>query len=109
MSNAGAMIMTTAKNRDDAAALAQVLIESRAAACVQELEIRSHYRWDGKTNCDPEVLLLVKTAGDRVDFAIETIKANHNYEVPEIVVLPFAGGLEAYFQWMRDETRSKVT
>ena len=105
MNACGAMIMTTVSSRDDAAKLANALIEARAAACVQEVGIHSHYRWEGKTNSDPEILLLVKTAEDRVDFAVETIKANHSYKVPEILVLSIASGLEAYVQWMKDETR----
>lgn len=109
MSSAGAMVMTTVKDRNDAKALASILIETRAAACVQELAIHSHYRWDGKTNSEPEVLLLVKTASDRVDFAIDTIKANHGYDLPEIVVVPFVGGLEGYLVWMRDETRVETS
>jgi periplasmic divalent cation tolerance protein len=99
------MIMTTVSNRDDAAKLANALIEARAAACVQEVGIHSHYRWEGKTNSDPEILLLVKTAEDRIDFAVETIKSNHSYKVPEILVVSIASGLEAYVQWMKDETR----
>jgi periplasmic divalent cation tolerance protein len=106
MTNAAAMIMTTVGNREDADKLAGALISTRAAACVQELSIHSHYRWEGKVNSDPEILLLVKTAHDRVDFAIETIKANHSYTVPEILVVPVARGLDAYLQWVNDETRT---
>lgn len=106
MTSLAAMIMTTVSTRDDAKKLAGALISARAAACVQELAIHSHYRWEGKTNSDPEILLLIKTATDRVDFAIETIKANHTYKVPEILVVPVAQGLDAYLQWVRDETRS---
>jgi periplasmic divalent cation tolerance protein len=102
-----AMIMTTVKDRDEARSLAGILIETRAAACVQEIAIHSHYRWEGKTESAPEILLLVKTAHDRVDFAIETIKSNHAYQVPEILVVPIAGGLASYLQWVKDETHLK--
>lgn len=106
MGSAAMIVMTTVATREDAGKLAAALIEARAAACVQELNIHSHYRWEGKTNSDPEILLLVKTPPDRVDFAIETIKANHSYKVPEILTVPVEKGLEAYLQWMRDETRA---
>ncbi len=108
MTDAVAMIMTTVKDRDEAKAMAEVLIGTRAAACVQEVAIHSHYRWKGKTNSDPEILLLVKTAQDRVQVAIETIKSYHAYQVPEILVVPIGGGLAAYLQWVTDETRSEA-
>jgi periplasmic divalent cation tolerance protein len=105
MTDTIATIMTTVKDHDEAKALAEILIQTRAAACVQEVAIHSHYRWEGKTNSEPEILLLVKTAHDRIDFAIATIKANHAYQVPELVVLPITGGLETYLHWVEAETR----
>lgn len=101
------MIMTTVKDRTDAAELAGHLISSKLAACVQELSIHSHYHWEGKTNSDPEILLLVKTANDRVDAAVAEIKSKHKYKVPEILVSPLTGGLDAYLQWVHEETRPR--
>lgn len=108
MATEAAMIMTTVKDRDDAKAMATHLIAGRYAACVQELAINSHFNWDGKTNEEPEVLLLIKTAGDRVDAAIAAIKAKHSYDIPEILVSPIVGGLGAYLQWVKDETREEA-
>jgi periplasmic divalent cation tolerance protein len=105
MSSKAAILMTTVSNKDHASALAKILISSKAAACIQEIAINSHFNWDGKTNSEQEVLLLIKTAGDRIDFAIETIKSNHSYEVPEILVLPVSDGLPAYLAWVHAETR----
>lgn len=101
------MIMTTVKDRTDAAELAGHLISSKLAACVQELSIHSHFFWEGKTNSDPEILLLVKTASDRVDEAVAEIKKKHKYKVPEILVAPLTGGLGDYLQWVHDETRPR--
>lgn len=108
MENEAVMIMTTVKDRDDAQDMATHLIQGKLAACVQELSIHSHYNWNGKTNSDPEVLLLIKTAGDRRDAAIEAIKAKHSYDLPEILVVPVVGGLGAYLNWVKDETREAV-
>jgi periplasmic divalent cation tolerance protein len=100
-----AMIMTTVKDKNDAAEMASFLIQEKVAACVQEIAIHSHYNWEGKTNSDPEVLLLIKTAQDRVDDAIAAIRKKHSYQVPEILVAPIARGLDSYLQWVKDETR----
>lgn len=108
MTTEAVMIMTTVKDKNDAKAMATHLIEGRFAACVQELAINSHFNWDGKTNDEPEVLLLVKTAADRADAAIEAIKAKHAYDIPEILVSPILGGLGAYLRWVKDETREEA-
>ena len=105
MPNDAAMIMTTVKDKNEAAEMAAFLIQLRVAACVQEIAINSHYNWEGRTNNDPEVLLLVKTAQDRVDDAIAAIKLKHTYQVPEILGAPIIQGLGAYLEWVRAETR----
>jgi periplasmic divalent cation tolerance protein len=103
------MIMTTVKDKNDAKAMASLLINGRFAACVQELAVNSHFSWDGKINEEPEILLLVKTAADRAQSTIEAIKGAHSYDIPEILVSPIIGGLDAYLQWVEDETREAST
>lgn len=108
MATDAVMIMTTVKDREHAKAMATHLIGGRFAACVQELAINSHFNWDGKTNDEPEVLLLIKTAADRVEAAVNAIKTKHSYEIPEILVSPIIGGLGSYLQWVKDETREEA-
>lgn len=84
--------------------LATRLLESRLAACVQQIGIASRYRWDGEVKCDEEILLLVKTSVEAAGAAMRAIEENHSYEVPEIVALPIADGLPAYLEWVTRET-----
>jgi periplasmic divalent cation tolerance protein len=107
MATEAVMIMTTVKDRGDATAMATHLIEGRLAACVQELAINSHFNWEGKINNEPEVLLLVKTAADRAEAAVKAIREKHSYDIPEVLVSPIIGGLGAYLQWVKDETREQ--
>jgi periplasmic divalent cation tolerance protein len=105
METGAAMIMTTVKDRKDAADMAEFLLGARLAACVQEIDIRSRYVWKGETHSDPEILLLIKTAEDRVDAAMAAIRERHAYDLPEILVTPVTGGLGAYLDWVRTQTR----
>jgi periplasmic divalent cation tolerance protein len=98
------VIMTTVDSEEAAARLATVLIERREAACVQQIEIRSRYRWEGAVKCDPEILLLVKTSVPASEAAMNTIRETHSYAVPEIVAVPVSGGLPAYLDWLAAET-----
>jgi periplasmic divalent cation tolerance protein len=76
-------IITTVALGEDAARIAEMLVRDRLAACVQEITIQSRYRWKDEIRCEPEVLLLVKTARDRAEAAVTAIRKIHPYELPE--------------------------
>ena len=94
------MVLTTAPLRDEAAKIANLLIDEKLAACAQLLPVESFYVWEGKTQNEAEVLLLAKTRTALFEPAIARIKAVHSYSVPEIVALPFSAGFAAYFGWI---------
>jgi periplasmic divalent cation tolerance protein len=98
------VILATAPTRDEAAKIARLLIDEKLAACVQLAPIESFYVWDGKTQNEAEVLLLVKTRKSLFEDAIARIKTVHSYSVPEIVAMPFTAGFGGYFQWIEDVT-----
>jgi periplasmic divalent cation tolerance protein len=98
------MMLTTAPTREEAARIAKLLIEERLAACVQLLPIESFYVWQGKTQNEPETLLLIKTRTALFDAAIARIKSVHSYSVPEIVALPFSAGFAGYLGWIAEVT-----
>ena len=102
-----AILVTCAcPDRDIADRLARELVEARLAACVQVLPgVTSTYRWQGAIERADEALLLAKTWDDRLDALVATLRARHPYEVPEIMAVPAAGGLAAYLDWVREQTR----
>lgn len=99
------IVITTVRNREDAENIARALLERRLAACIQVTQIQSYYTWKEIVNVDDEQLLLIKCK--QADFADiqQCIKANHSYEVPEIIQLPIAAGLPDYLQWISEVTR----
>lgn len=99
--------LTTLPSRDAATALARHLVDARLAACVNILPAcHSIYRWQGKVEAADEVLLIIKTSKTR-QLALEQLICNmHPYELPELLYVPIAGGLNAYIQWMQQETLS---
>jgi periplasmic divalent cation tolerance protein len=94
------VLLTTTPSREEAVKIAKLLIDEKLAACVQLLPIESFYVWQGKTQNEAEVLLLVKTRAGLFEKAIARIKAIHSYSVPQIVALPFTAGFGGYFQWI---------
>jgi len=98
------VLLTTTSSREEARKIARLLIDEKLAACVQLLPIESFYVWDGKTQNEAEVLLLVKTRTALFETAIARIKAVHSYTVPEIVATTFTAGFAGYFGWIDDVT-----
>lgn len=99
------MLLTTVPSRDDAAKIANLLLDEKLAACVQILPIESFYVWDGKTQNEAELLVLIKTRTTLFEDAIARIKAVHPYSVPQIVGTPFTAGFKDYLGWIDDVTR----
>ena len=98
------VLLTTTPAREEAARIANLLIDEKLAACVQLMPIESFYVWQGKTQNEAEFLLLVKTRASLFDRAIARIKQVHSYTVPEIVALPFAAGFAGYLNWIDEVT-----
>jgi periplasmic divalent cation tolerance protein len=93
-------MLTTTPTREEAKEIARLLIDEKLAACVQLLPIESFYVWQGETQNEAEVLLLIKTRSALFEKTTARIKAVHSYTVPEIVGLPFTAGFSGYFDWI---------
>jgi periplasmic divalent cation tolerance protein len=94
------VVLTTCASGQDARALALALLDQHLAACVQVLDIRSYYTWQGAAADEPEKLLLIKTRTalyEQVEAALQTI---HPYDTPEIVCLPLIAGAASYLGWI---------
>jgi periplasmic divalent cation tolerance protein len=100
-------VLATAPDEAVAVALARALVEERLAACVNLIpRARSIYRWEGEIRDDSEVVLLIKSQRKRAEALAARIKALHPYELPEVLVLPVAGGSARYLEWIETETRA---
>jgi periplasmic divalent cation tolerance protein len=99
-----ALVLTTCGDAENAQLIARDLVEKRLAACVQIFPIESVFRWDGKIQNEPELILLCKIR--RADYAdVEAaIRATHPYDVPEIIALPIETGAASYLAWVTAET-----
>ena len=98
------VMLTTTPSREEAQNIARLLIAEKLAACVQLMPIESFYAWQGKTQNEAEVLLLIKTRTALFEPATARIKELHSYSVPEIVAMPFVAGFHRYFDWIGEVT-----
>ena len=96
------LVLTTTSGRDEADRLAHAIVDERLAACVQILpKMTSVYIWEGKVQTEAEHLLLIKTLEEKFDALSEFIRANHSYDVPEVVAINAERVSDDYLKWVR--------
>ncbi len=99
------LVITTLPDEASARNLAQTLVETRLAACVNVLgACRSVYRWRGTVAEADEIPLLIKTRSERYAELEALLCSRHPYAVPEIIALPIERGLPAYLAWLDEST-----
>ena len=99
--SAAVVVLLTAGSPEEASRLAEMLVGSHLAACVQIMpQMESVYRWQGRVQREPEVLLLAKTTAACFDELEREVRALHTYDVPEIVALPISHVSAPYLEWL---------
>ena len=99
-------VLTTVPSREAAQMIADTLLHGRLAACVQIVgPIESRYWWQGKIEAAEEWQCLAKSRLNLYARLEEAIRANHPYEVPEIIVTRIETGNAAYLDWLQSELR----
>ena len=95
------VVLVTVSSESEGKGIARALVEERLAACVNIIPgLTSIYRWEGKICEDQELLLVIKTQGQKVAALCERIGHLHSYAVPEVIALPIAEGSARYLEWL---------
>ncbi|KAI7745844.1 hypothetical protein M8C21_025314 [Ambrosia artemisiifolia] len=100
------VVYVTVPNKEAGKKLASSIVKEKLAACVNRVPgIESVYLWEGEIQTDSEELLIIKTRESLLNALTEHVKANHEYDVPEVIALPITGGSVPYLEWLKNSTR----
>ncbi len=101
----GIVVLITASSEDEAAAIANALVDEALAACANIVwPVRSVFFWEGKTQDAKEALLVCKSRTALMDRLVRRVKQLHSYSVPEIIALPIVAGSADYLSWVQETT-----
>ncbi|MFD2767278.1 divalent-cation tolerance protein CutA [Micromonospora eburnea] len=101
------VVTTVVDSRRVADVLAAAAVAGRLAACAQVGgQVDSTYWWQSAIQTTAEWSVRFKTTPDRVVALVDQIRANHPYEVPEILVTRVESGNPDYAAWVREQVRS---
>jgi periplasmic divalent cation tolerance protein len=95
------VVLCTCPDDTVGAQVAEAVVAEGLASCVNRLPgVVSTFRWEGEIQEAREVLLVIKTAQERLETLAERIQSLHPYELPEVVAVPVTGGLQKYLAWL---------
>lgn len=97
------ILLTTFESREQAKPVINQLLAEKLAACIQEIDISSHYNWNDELCNDSEVLVLFKTTRAAYPALEQRLMELHPYDTPEIVQLPVLSASVGYEAWVQDE------
>jgi len=98
------LITTTYPDEQSAKLIIHLLLEQKLAACIQLQTVQSFYHWEGKLCESHEQLLLIKTRSSLFKKIEALILKHHPYTTPQLIQVPIEQGLEAYLNWIAEET-----
>lgn len=108
------LVFSTVDDHAAARRLAGSLIEARVAACVNILPpVTSVFRWepdagdsaDAAVQEETEVMLVAKTTAAAYPALEQRLRAEHPYELPEIVAVDITHGLPEFLQWIDEASQ----
>lgn len=100
-------VHSTTNSEDEADKICTAAVEARLVACTQVMgPIKSTYWWKGKIERTEEYFMMMKTTRDKFDALARLIRANHSYEVPDIVAVAILEGTEDYLACISAETQA---
>ena len=98
------IIVSTFPDKKSITKIANDVVKSKLAACVNITKISSIYAWQGKIENTPEYLALFKTTTKNKKSLKEKIKDAHPYDVPEIAEIDVDSINKPYLDWLIDST-----
>lgn len=102
-------VVTTTAEKKDAETLAQVVLESRLAACVQiSGPIDSRYWWNGRIETAGEWLVTIKTRRDLFKRLEKLLLEKHPYDQPEIVGTAVVEVSAGYLKWLNEQVVTEI-
>ena len=97
------LALSTFPDAEIARRISNQLVSERFAACANILpSVESIYRWNEKIESGNEIFVFFKVSEDRQSAFQEKLRSLHPYDVPEIIFVPVASGLQEYLQWVSE-------
>lgn len=96
-------VYVTCSSEEEAKKLGKILLEKKAAGCVNIFPISSIYSEDGNLKEVGEYALIAKTIDSKVQATEDIVRENHSYEIPFIGTLSLNRLNREYKEWLMSQ------
>jgi periplasmic divalent cation tolerance protein len=97
------LALSTFPDAEIARRISNQLVSERFAACANIFpSVESIYRWKEKIESGHETFVFFKVSEGRQSAFQDKLRSLHPYDVPEIIFVPVASGLQEYLQWVSE-------
>lgn len=101
LQNSFVFLYVTFKNQDQAQNICQQLLEEKLIACANIIpQMKSIYKWEGKTHQDLESAAILKTKSSLHKKLENRITELHSYQTPCIASVPVDSINDSYKSWL---------
>jgi periplasmic divalent cation tolerance protein len=101
------LIYITCKDQNEAEKIGKHLLDKRLCACINIIDgMKSIYFWPPKSGTfeeAQEVVLLVKTLGEKFDAIEKEVLSMHSYTTPCLIGIPTTNVAKTYYSWIKGE------
>ena len=98
-------LVLTCGSWQEAQKIADVLLNKRLVACVEMLEVRSKYHWQGALEEAKEIKLIMESIADHFEHIEKEVKKLHSYETFVLQQLPLTNISTDASKWLTAETK----
>jgi Uncharacterized protein involved in tolerance to divalent cations len=97
------LALSTFPDAQIARRISNQLVSERFAACANIFpSVESIYRWKEKIESGNETFVFFKVSENCQSPFQDKLRSLHPYDVPEIIFVPVASGLQEYLQWISE-------
>ena len=97
-------IYITLNNINEARTIGRKILESKLANCVNWFPITCMYRWEGKIEEEPEVVMIVKTKKQHFKSVENIVKESISY-TNCIAEIEIKNQRKEFLEWLNKETK----
>jgi uncharacterized protein involved in tolerance to divalent cations len=99
-------LVLTCGSWQEAQKIADSLLEKRLVACVEMMEVKSKYRWQGRVDEADEIKLIMETVADNFSQVEAEVAKLHSYDTFVLQQVPLSGLSKKAQRWLTEETSS---
>jgi periplasmic divalent cation tolerance protein len=101
-------LILTCGSWQEAQKVADYMLENRLVACVEFMEIKSKYWWDGKLDEAKEIKLIMETVADNFVKVEAALGKLHSYETFVLQMIPIAKLSKGASEWLASSINHKA-